>query len=53
MSAGLLIGCIVLAFFGFNLALVAWIVLRLMVDGIWALVGFYTILLATMWVYFR
>ena len=47
MSAGLLVWAVVLAFLGLNTALVAWLVLRLTVGGLWAAVGFQAILLAT------
>lgn len=49
MSAGILVWCVVLAFFGLNLALVAWAMLRLTIGGFWAMLGFQTILLTTVW----
>lgn len=49
MSAGLMVWCVVLAFLGLNTALVAWVVLRFTAGGLWAMLGFHTILLTTVW----
>ncbi len=49
MSAGLIVWCLVLAFFGLNLALVAWVMLRLAIGGVAATLGFQAILLTTVW----
>lgn len=49
VSAGILVWCVILAFFGLNLALVAWLVLRLAIGGIAATLGFQAILLTTVW----
>ena len=46
MSAGLLIGCIVLVFFGPSVALFVWFVLRLTIGGIWAAAAFYVLLIS-------
>ena len=47
MSAGILVWCVVLAFLGLNMATVAWLVLRLTVGGMWAMIGFQAVLLTT------
>ena len=47
MSAGLLVWCVVLAFLGLNLAIVAWLILRLTIGGIAATLGFHAILATT------
>ena len=49
MSAGLLVWCLVLAFFGLNLALVAWLILRVTLGAFWATVGFQAMVLTTIW----
>lgn len=49
VSAGLIVWCLVLAFFGLNLALVAWVMLRLAIGGVAATLGFQAILLTTVW----
>lgn len=47
MSAGLMVWCVVLALLGLNLALVAWLILRLTVGGFWATLGFQAMLATT------
>ena len=49
MSAGILVWTVVLAFLGLNIALVAWLVLRLTVGGFWATLGFQAVLVTTIW----
>lgn len=49
MSTGLMVWCLVLAYLGLNTALVAWLILRLTAGGLWATVGFHTILVTTLW----
>ena len=53
MSAGVLIGCVVLGLFGSAVALYAWFVLRLTVGGFWAFLGFSVTLVTTIWVLFQ
>ena len=48
MSAGLLVWYI-LAFLGLNLALVAWLILRVTIGGFWAMIWLQTVLLTTVW----
>lgn len=38
---------IVLAFFGLNTALIAWLIVRLTVGPVWALIGFNAVLVGT------
>lgn len=49
MTTGVLIWCVVLAFFGLNTSLVAWLILRITAGPIWALVGFNAMLVATIY----
>lgn len=47
MTAGILIWCLVLAFFGLNMSLVAWVILRFTAGPFWALVAFNAVLVGT------